>query len=969
MYEDTNNDGKYTPGTDEQIMLYYDETIDATLACYGLLNDDGDGCIGEDTNENGLLDAGEDINGNNVLDTSKELKKVHYLWSAAEWLSNVTTTDENRPSHIMNIANDAMGRGRYIFTWNDLDNDGIVDDATEILPFESSENLGAKGVSGGRGPVTLDFNVDTSAEVNTIIDWIRGDADAAGAYRSRQRNYSFDPAWDWVSNPTPTEITWRLGDVVHSTPMVVARPIEALHLIYDDFSYAEFAAHYNKRRHVIYFGANDGMLHAVNGGFYDSANTRLCLTEDCRIEDSEGALTAATENVPELGAELWAYVPYNLLPHLGCLMDKTYNHKYYVDSRPRIFDMQIFADDADHPNGWGTILVAGMRFGGAPVDMSALDVDGVAGADYPDDPRELISAYMIFDITNPEAKPDLLGEMTSVGGQADMGYTTSIPTAVTMYDDSGTPTATADDTSYWYLILGSGPTNLDGTSDQQANLAVYPIQRLVGASPTPFRIPNSTPLDADSFVGSYSDWMENTAGDGTFDRATCFTVGEAGLNTITNDEWTLTVNYCAGVNWVGIKSTDGDRVGGDSSGELCGPDNACKCFATDPAHTQVPNPLWHNLGFSLDNSAGCWNGTWTCGDTITFKTHTETVPENAGIFTLSDANSFISDLITVDFEIADEGTVDDYMSDAVYFGTISGNYHLAGSSWGGKMYRLVTREMNMLINEQVITEPYEWSGLTASNPAVLVDAGQPIVSAASVGIGGGDFWVYFGTGRFIHAKDKSDLSSNDIQTYYGIKEPRAGTLFTWGSVDKTVDLVDVSGITVSANANPVDALLDCTDAPGGVCPDSNNADNFQLLSQHIDSKDGWIRDFSRSRERNLGQATLLGGLLLYTTYVPYLDECLPEGLSYLYGVYYKTGTAFYKGVFEDAATGDTVEDTVYLGRGMTTTPNIMTTVDDHEGGGSKAFIQTSTGAIKEIDQPNLPLGHVKTGRKDWLELE
>ncbi len=52
-----------------------------------------------------------------------------------------------------------------------------------------------------------------------------------------------------------------------------------------------------------------------------------------------------------------------------------------------------------------------------------------------------------------------------------------------------------------------------------------------------------------------------------------------------------------------------------------------------------------------------------------------------------------------------------------------------------------------------------------------------------------------------------------------------------------------------------------------------------------------------NRERNLGQATLLGGLVTFTTYQPFTDVCRAEGNSYLYGVYYKTGTSWYENVF------------------------------------------------------------------------
>ena len=45
---------------------------------------------------------------------------------------------------------------------------------------------------------------------------------------------------------------------------------------------------------------------------------------------------------------------------------------------------------------------------------------------------------------------------------------------------------------------------------------------------------------------------------------------------------------------------------------------------------------------------------------------------------------------------------------------------------------------------------------------------------------------------------------------------------------------------------------------------------------------------------------------------------------------------------------------------MTTTPNLFTGSGEE---GAKAFVQTSTGAIVEIKQENLPLDNYKTGRR------
>ncbi len=314
MYEDTNGDRTLDSG-DSLVIFYYDDVAKRTKACVNP-SDPYVMCSG----------------------TSKDLDQVRYMWSAAQWLAEITNDDiyDNRTSY---ISADAQ---RYIFTWNDLDNDGAVDDGTEILKFEDTIDWASLTVLGGRGPVPLDFGVQTSDEVDSIVNWVRG-LDQTGL-RQRQLPTDFD------MDGTPQTLTWRLGDVVHSTPIAVSRPAEGYHYIYRDSSYGRFAAHYNNRRHVIYFGANDGMLHAVNGGFYDETHKKFCLTEDCTNENT----------APELGAELWAYVPYNLLPHLKCLTDPNYDHKYFVDMKPRIFDVQIFdpADDrtipaAGVPSWWG----------------------------------------------------------------------------------------------------------------------------------------------------------------------------------------------------------------------------------------------------------------------------------------------------------------------------------------------------------------------------------------------------------------------------------------------------------------------------------------------------------------------------------------------------------------------------------------------------------------------------------------
>jgi type IV pilus assembly protein PilY1 len=789
MLEDTDGDGRME-STDSRVLIYYDASARDSRACYGTL-----------------------LNGT-CTGTSKNIRDVKYLWSASGWLNSIADADilTNRSPYL------SSDRKRYIFTWEDLNNDGIVDAATEILPFvdtvgATAVNWSGMSVASSRGPVTLDFGLASDDDINKVVRWVRGQDQTA----MRSRQVAIDTNNDGVYDTTRT---WRLGDVIHSTPLPVSRPTEAYHTVYRDTAYAQFVNQYKNRRHVIYFGGNDGMVHAVNGGFYDGVNKRFCRSSNCGSESS----------APELGAELWAYVPYNLITHLNCMTAVDYAHKYYVDLQPRVFDVQIFPNNTTHPGGWGTIMVIGMGFGGAKVRPGELDLTAPSGVDASQDKREFTSAYMIFDITDPENSPVLLGEFTRKwdAGHVDLGFTTSVPAIVPMKSGSNTE---------WYLIVGSGPNLIEGESTQTAVVGVLPLKWLTASSRRPFQIPDSAPTSANDEGGRYQ----------------------------------LT------------------------------------------------------------------------------------------------ANSFVGDVVSVDFELTSE-----YKADAVYFGTVSGSFSPT-PAWSGQLYRLVTRHKEVVNGHlsRVATFPHQWP-----SPSVLINAGQPVTAAPAIGWDGKNYWVYFGTGRFLDEREKSDTSQ---QSYYGIKEPLdSDKEFTWTTVEKAgthngipgdQGLLRVDQIQVHQSGAAVDAVLSCKGG-GNACLPSGVTKFSDLLAYIVGSgysaagTDGWYLDFSTSsRERNLGQGVLLGGLLTFTTYMPYNDVCLSEGLSDLYGVYYQTGTSWYKPVFgtSSVTTDGNVVSILPLGHGLSKQPNLH--VGNREG--TTVFLQSSTGAILEIQQPNLPLGNSKTGKVSW----
>ena len=861
VFEDTDQD-RVLSAADEKVVIYFDGD---TRACYG------------------TVDADANCDG-----VSVPVGDVKYLWSAAGWLNSITDGNvaTNRGTYISNT------KQRYIYTWNDLNDDGLVT-ANEWLPFV--QNLGGAAfpgtVGGNRGAVINDFGLTDPVEANNLINWLRGQDQAN--YRSRQwADLNFD------GNADGAAVTWRLGDVIHSTPMLVSRPAENYHFLYQDGSYAQFLDKYKNRRGVVYVGGNDGMLHAFNAGFYKENLDKFCVTADCSGE--AGAM--------ELGAELWAYVPYNLLPHLKYLADAQYGHKYMVDQRPRVFDVRIF-DPADgvHEGGWGTILVGGMRFGGSPLRAKDIDLDIDGAVDYPNDQRIFTSAYFIFDVTDPETPPVLLGEFTRTENlpaevavldqEINLGFSTSIPAMVPMVEDGDADEVITKDETSWTMILGSGPTALDATSDQEPMLVVLPLDRLRGmANESPLRVPPVAPQANDGF-GRY-----------------------------------LLPAAVAG----------------------------------DPMN-----------------------------------------------------NGFISSPVSVNYELNKE-----YMADVVYFGTVEHNPRLAlpqcdpldaaytgvnCEPWHGKMYRLVTRKLDAAGN-QTAAGPSDWAGIAADNPAmngenpnILLDTHQPITAPANVGWDGRSTWVYFGTGRYYNKLiDTADLSP---QTFYGVKEPEVWEPdlnppfckgeFTWATVDNTTTidlfnpagqrgLLDVTGIKVYYDLATDISTVDCVGCPADLSALIADpvGDDYDALVNYVAGigcgadddtygADGWRKNLVNATtgladgERNLGQATLLGGLVTFTSYLPKADACECQGESNLYAVYYKTGTPWKKPVYSHliGLEGNEVVEKLDLGRGLALTPNIH--VGQEQGG--KAFVQTSTGAIVGIEQPNMPIGGVKSGRASWFE--
>lgn len=336
------------------------------------------------------------------------LPELHPIWEAGKELANTDPSD------------------RTIYTFIDLDGDGVKDigewGADTFLSSTASTMRPYLGAA-------------SDGEAEDIIRFTRGEHIAG----LRDRRFTVDGSLR----------VWKLGDIVYSTPAVLASPRESYCLIYGDSTYRDFRLQYEDRKTVVFAGANDGMLHAFNGGVYHQGD--------------DSTTTATVErgwySGSNLGKELWGYIPYNLLPHLKWLADPEYCHVYYVDLEPRLVDARIFSADGTHPSGWGTVLIGGMRFGGGPIEITD-DFNGSTQT------RTFRSAYFAIDVTDPD-QPNLLWEFTD----PDLAYTTVNPGIVRVGSRTGA--------GNWYIMFGSGPTTMDGGSTQTGY--IYVLDLLSGA--------------------------------------------------------------------------------------------------------------------------------------------------------------------------------------------------------------------------------------------------------------------------------------------------------------------------------------------------------------------------------------------------------------------------------------------------------------------------------------------------------
>ncbi len=369
----------------------------------------------------------------------KQFSEIQALWEAGEKLA----CKDPDTRTIFTSKNVIRGNSTtYTFT----DNDFTVSNVDPLT---------------GNNTFIAALNPDATYTAENIVRYTRGECLETGTTGNTcgsTVNYDFRDRRLTVNGSLKV---WKLGDIISSTPKVSASaPLNTYIVDYGDMTYWEYVAGdaYKKKSAVAFVGANDGMLHAFRVGYLKD--------KDFSDTDKNNNVKALFKNFftsldsenDRLGEEIWAYIPFNSFPYLKYLADPNYCHIYYNDLSVRLMDASIGgnADVAKSANGssWKTVLIGGMRFGGACSGADA-NPSGPPIADIG------FSSYFAIDVTDPE-NPVALWEFSD----ADMGYATTFPSVIR--------TGSSALNGNWYVVLGSSSKQLpQSLQDIARNTAGY----------------------------------------------------------------------------------------------------------------------------------------------------------------------------------------------------------------------------------------------------------------------------------------------------------------------------------------------------------------------------------------------------------------------------------------------------------------------------------------------------------------
>jgi len=426
--------------------------------------------------------------GNDIIWWTGALQNMWYY--VDPFFTTATIREDTTQDNYLNLTNDDIVQFYFnpvsqlteVRRWIDSNGDGVANSADSTVSFENIRSLWEAGkklwerdlssnqrtiytnIPGGTRDPSSTMALFTTGNKVELSPYLLEEVDNAAmdnAVKTIKYVQGYDNTDDLTLRSRTVTIgsdnnVWKLGDVVNSTPRIVASvPLNKYDSVYNDPTYKSFIDNSNyKTRGMVFTGGNDGMLHAFRLGKLELSWTTptKTLVQKARITNPYFGTT--------LGDEAWGFIPKNALPYLKYLKDPDYCHIYYTDLAPYVFDASIGGLDTATrtASSWRTVLIGGMRTGGACANTCT------AGSNCVQTPAtgKGFSSYFALDVTDP-TNPSLMWEFTTPG----LGFTTTGPAIVRINAKNASNNRDLSLNGEWYVVLGSGPTGPIDTANNQ----------------------------------------------------------------------------------------------------------------------------------------------------------------------------------------------------------------------------------------------------------------------------------------------------------------------------------------------------------------------------------------------------------------------------------------------------------------------------------------------------------------------
>lgn len=227
------------------------------------------------------------------------------------------------------------------------------------------------------------------------------------------------------------------------------------------------------------------------------------------------------------------------------------------------------------------------------------------------------------------------------------------------------------------------------------------------------------------------------------------------------------------------------------------------------------------------------------------------------------------------------------------------------------------------------------------------------------------FMVYFGTGKYIEETDNIG-SGQTTQAFYGIWDKNSSTT---PSINASTDLLQQS-ITnqyeqdFDTNGDNVDdttyLLRDLSD--NQIDWDTHLGFRLDLIPEKIEG----VANVDNFGERQVSNAIVRNGRIIFTTLIPSTVECEFGGTSYVMEIDFRDGGALEYPAFDLNGDGEYDADDTLAG-GRASDVGIMPTVSIlADGAQDVAF---GSGASGDIDVIEISVGDQSYGRQSWRQIE